>query len=59
MFGTEVVGQIHVAVAEQALRNAQVLALVAVQHGDLAEVESVEEVQGQAEEEKATGCIRC
>ena len=57
MFGTEIVGQIHVAVVQQALSNAQVLALVAMQHGDLAEVESVEEVQWQAEDEQGNSNI--
>ena len=38
LFNAEVVGQVHVAIVEQALGNAQVLALVAVEHGNLAEV---------------------
>ena len=44
LFGTEVVRQIHIAIADQALGDAQVLALVAVQHGNLAEVKRVEKV---------------
>ena len=47
--GFQVVGQIHVAVVEQALGDAQVVALVAVEHGDLAEVEGVEEIERQAQ----------
>ena len=38
LFDVEVVGQVHIAVVEQAVGNAQVLALVAVEHGNLAEV---------------------
>ena len=58
LFEAEVVGQIHVAVVQQALGNVQILALIAVDHRDLAKVERVEEVQRQAQNPKGAGDIR-
>ena len=57
LFDAEVVGQVHIAVVEQTLSNAEVLAFVAVEHGNLAEVKRVEEIQRQAQCQKGSGDI--
>ena len=51
----QVVGQVHVAVVQQALGYPQVLTLVAVQHGELAEVEGVAGIDDGAGHEQQ-GC---
>ena len=57
LFDTEVVGQVHIPVVKQALSNAKVGTLVAVDHGDLAEIECVEYIQRHAHGQQCAGDV--
>ena len=57
LFVAEVIGQVHIAIVQQTLRYAQVLSLVTVDHGDLAEVERIEGIYWRADGEDPAGNI--